>query len=80
VDMWKPLNEAGYNYDTFTQAQSARTLGVSYKNGYTLLSFDTNADHLPDHEFAHIKGLVNSGYFDNSFLVSQQSSYFAAIS
>ena len=80
VDMWKPLNEAGYNYDTFTQAQSAGTLGVSYKNGYTLLSFDTNADHLPDHDFAHIKGLVNSGYFDNTFLVSQQSSYFAAIS
>ena len=80
VDMWKPLNEAGYNYDTFTQARSAGTLGVSYKNGYTLLSFDTNADHLPDHEFAHIKGLVNSGYFDNTFLVSQQSSYFAAIS
>ena len=80
VDMWKPLGDAGYNYNTFTEAQAAGTLGVSYKNGYTLLSFDTNGDHVPDHEFAHIKGLVNSGYFDNTFLVSQQNSYFAAIS
>lgn len=80
VDMWKPLNDAGYAYDTFTQAQAAGTLGVSYQNGYTKLLFDTNGDHAPDHEFVHIKGLVNSGYFDSTFLVSQQGAYFAAVS
>jgi hypothetical protein len=78
VDMWKPLDEAGYSYNSFTEAQAAGTLGVSYQNGYTKLLFDTNGDHLPDHEFAHIKGVVNSGYFDNTFLVSAQSSYFFA--
>jgi len=80
VDMWKPLHDAGYSFNSFTEAQAAGTLGVSYKNGYTLLSFDTNGDHLPDHEFAHIKGVVNSSFFDNTFLVSQQSSYFNAVS
>lgn len=80
VDMWKPLNDAGYNYDTFTDAQAAGTLGVSYQNGYTKLLFDTNGDHVPDHEFVHIKGLVNSGYFDNTFLVSAQNAYLAAAS
>jgi len=80
VDMWKPLNDAGYNYNTFTQAQTAGTLGVSYKNGYTLLSYDTNGDHLADHEFAHIKGLVSSGNFDSTFLVSSQNAYLAAVS
>jgi len=80
VDMWKPLNDAGYGYNSFTEAQAAGTLGVSYQNGYTKLLFDTNGDHIPDHEFAHIKGVVRSGYFDSTFLVSAQSSYFAATS
>jgi Ca2+-binding RTX toxin-like protein len=80
VDMWKPLNDAGYSYDSFTEAQSAGTLGVSYQNGYTKLLFDTNGDHLPDHEFAHIKGVVPGDYFNSTFLVSQQSSYFGATS
>jgi len=80
VDMWKPLNDAGYSYNSFTEAQAAGTLGVSYQNGYTKLLFDSNGDHVPDHEFAHIKGVVTGGYFDSTFLVSAQSSYFAAIS
>ena len=80
VDMWKPLNDAGYSYNSFTEAQAAGTLGVSYLNGYTKLLFDSNGDHVPDHEFAHIKGVVTSGYFDSTFLVSAQSSYFVAIS
>jgi hypothetical protein len=80
VDMWKPLNDAGYSYNSFTEAQAAGTLGVSYLNGYTKLLFDTNGDHVPDHEFAHIKGVVPGDYFNSTFLVSQQSSYFAAIS
>jgi len=78
VDLWKPLDQAGYNYNSFTEAQAAGTLGVSYQNGYTLLSFDSNGDHVPDHQFAHIKGVVSSNYFDNTFLVSAQSSYFNA--
>jgi hypothetical protein len=35
---------------------------------------------LPDHEFAHIKGVVPGDYFNSTFLVSAQSSFFAATS
>jgi hypothetical protein len=42
--------------------------------------FDTNGDHVPDHEFAHIKGVVPGDYFNSTFLVSQQGAYFAAVS
>jgi hypothetical protein len=80
VDMWKPLNDAGTSYNSFTEAQAAGTLGVSYLNGYTKLLFDTNGDHAPDHEFAHIKGVVPGDYFNSTFLVAQQGAYLAAVS
>ncbi|HEY4077943.1 MAG TPA: hypothetical protein VGM26_13515 [Rhizomicrobium sp.] len=76
VDLWAPLHVAGYEYASFTQAQAAGTLGVSYLHGYTYLSFDTDGDHVPDHEFAHIKGVVTPDQLDQTFPVSYENSYY----
>ena len=77
VDLWLPLHVAGYdNYQSFSQAEAAGTLGVSYLHGYTYLSFDANGDHVPDHEFAHIKGVILPDQLDQTFLVSYEDSYY----
>lgn len=77
VDLWEPLHVAGYdNYQSFSQAQAAGTLGVSYLHGYTYLSFDSDGDHVPDHEFAHIKGVILPDQLDQTFLVSYDDSYY----
>lgn len=76
VDLWASLHIAGYDYTSFNQARAAGTLGVSYLHGYTYLSFDTDGDHVPDHEFAHIKGVVMPDLLDQTFLVSYEDSYY----
>lgn len=72
VDLTGPLVDAGFHFDSFTEAEQAGTLGLTYKNGYTLLSFDTDGDHMPDHEFLHMKGIVDPAKVDQVFLVSPQ--------
>jgi Ca2+-binding RTX toxin-like protein len=78
VDLWQPLASAGYahSYASFAQAEAAGTLGVRYDHGYTYLSFDTDKDHVPDHEFAHIKGVILPDQLDQTFLVSYEQSYY----
>lgn len=75
VDLSKPLTEAGYSYDFFSEAKAAGTLDVRYERGYTYLYFDTDGDHVAEHEFAHIKG-VSSFNSDNIFIVAPGASYF----
>jgi hypothetical protein len=75
VDLWQPLHDAGYDFTSFTAAISAGVLGVHYSHGYTYLSYDTDGDHVADHEFAHIKGVVTPDLFDSTFKVSYLDSY-----
>jgi len=75
VDLWQPLHDAGYNFTTFTAALNAGVIGVRYSHGYTYLSYDTDGDHVADHEFAHIKGVVTPDLFDATFKVSYLDSY-----
>jgi hypothetical protein len=79
VDLWEGLNVISPQYGsftTFTQAMNAGAVGVIYQNGYTLLSADTDGDHVADHEFAHIKGVVTPDLYDHAFLVSYADSYY----
>jgi Ca2+-binding RTX toxin-like protein len=73
IDISGPLNRAGYHYASFTEAQAAGTVGVSYLHGYTYLSFDSNADHVPDQEFAHIKGVILPDILDQTILVAPET-------
>ncbi|HEX2761326.1 MAG TPA: hypothetical protein VHM27_12465, partial [Rhizomicrobium sp.] len=71
----KPLYEAGYSYDTFREAQAAGTLDIRYDRGYTYLYYDTDGDHVAEHEVAHIKG-ISFFDIDNVFIVAPAQSYF----
>lgn len=70
IDLSGPLVHAGYNYLSFSQAEAAGTLGVSYLHGYTYLSFDSDGDHVPDQEIAHIKGVIPPDFLDQDILVT----------
>ena len=74
VDMAKPLYEAGYSYSSFSEAKAAGTLDIRYANGYTYLYYDTDGDHVAEHQFAHIKG-ISPFNIDNVFLVAPAQSY-----
>lgn len=75
VDLTRPLYEAGYSYTTFREAQAAGTLDVRYDRGYTYLYYDTDGDHVAEHEVAHIKG-ISFFDIDNIFIVAPAQSYF----
>lgn len=75
VDMTKPLYEAGYSYNSFSEAKAAGTLDIRYSRGYTYLYYDTDGDHVAEHEFAHIKG-ISQVNVDVNYLVAPAQSYF----
>jgi hypothetical protein len=75
VDMTKPLYEAGFSYSSFSEAKAAGTLDIKYDRGYTYLYYDSDGDHVAEHEFAHIKG-ISPVLVDNIYLVAPAQSYF----
>lgn len=79
IDVWKPLNDHGLAFDSFTQARDAGALGVSYQYGYTKLAFDLDGDHVAEHEIAHIKGIIMPDRLDTAFSVTFENSWFHGI-
>jgi Ca2+-binding RTX toxin-like protein len=70
IDLSGPLVHAGYNYASFSQAEAAGTLGITYLHGYTYLSFDSDGNHAPDQEIAHIKGVILPDFLDQDILAT----------
>ena len=68
VDLRQSLGLDGYYYASFADAIAAGAIGVKYDHGYTYLSFDQNGDHVPEFQFAYLKGVFTSSTFDH-FLV-----------
>lgn len=79
IDIWKPLNDHGLAFDSFTQARDAGAVGVNYQYGYTKLTFDLDGDHVAEHEIAHIKGIIMPDRLDNAFSTSYAASWFHAV-
>jgi hypothetical protein len=76
VDLWKPLADHGYAFDSFSQAQAAGVLSVVYDHGYTYVDMDSNGDHVPDGALVHIKSIVMPDVLDQTFSVSYADSYY----
>jgi Ca2+-binding RTX toxin-like protein len=70
IDVSGPLASAHYSYASFSEAEAAGTLGITYLHGYTYLSFDSDGDHVPDQEIAHIKGVILPDVLDQDILVT----------
>lgn len=79
IDIWKPLNDHGLAFDTFTQARDAGAVDVSYQYGYTKLTFDLDGDHVAEHEIAHIKGIIMPDRLDTAISTSYAASWFNAV-
>lgn len=79
IDIWKPLNDHGLTFDTFTQARDSGAVGINYLHGYTKLTFDLDGDHMAEHEIAHIKGIIMPDRLDTAFSTSYAASWFNAV-
>lgn len=55
----------GHNYASFTEAEADGTVAIRYLHGYTYLDIDSNHDHVPDGEIAHIKGIIAPDLVDD---------------
>lgn len=69
----------GLNYASFTDAEAGGTVDIRYQHGYTYLDIDTNGDHVPDAEIAHIKGIITSDLVDQIIQVPHEGGGFAGI-
>lgn len=63
----------GYHYASASDAVAAGALGVNYLRGYTYLSFDLDGDHVPENDFAHIKGVILPDLLDQIIQVTPDS-------
>jgi Ca2+-binding RTX toxin-like protein len=66
---------APYNYASFTEAEADGTVGIRYRGGYTYLDIDTDHDHVPDAEIAHIKGVIAPELVDDIILVPHADAF-----
>jgi hypothetical protein len=64
-----------YNYASFTEAEADGTVGIRYRGGYTYLDIDTDHDHVPDAEIAHIKGVIAPELVDDIILVPHTDAF-----
>ena len=66
----------GHDYADFTTAAADGTVGLRYAGGYTYLDLDTDRNHLPDTQIAHIKGVIAPDLVNSIILVPHASALF----
>jgi Ca2+-binding RTX toxin-like protein len=69
LDLRSAMAEAGFEFETVEDAVDAGALGITLRKGYTYLSVDTDGDAVPDHQFAHMKGVFGGTGFYDDFLI-----------
>jgi Ca2+-binding RTX toxin-like protein len=66
----------GHDYADFSAAAADGTVALRYAGGYTYLDLDTNKDHLPDTQIAHIKGVIAPDLVNSIILMPHTSALF----
>jgi hypothetical protein len=67
----------GHDYADFTAAAADGIVGLRYAGGYTYLDLDTDGNHLPDTQIAHIKGVIAPDRVNGIIQVPHASALFA---
>jgi hypothetical protein len=63
-------------YADFSAAAADGAVGLRYAGGYTYLDLDTDGNHLPDTQIAHIKGVIAPDLVNSIILMPHSSALF----